>query len=154
MPGEHIIYLQIRIFWEWKWGAGVTSHSVRTKAKIWTNRGIFLPYFKRNWERTAFEENYLWICLANCSLSTPLYSTPAVCWLVAPKRHGSYPMSYFLPTSYFLESVNAVSFGKEAFANVLKLNISRGAHLGLSRWALSPMTSILIRDTQEEEKGI
>ena len=87
MPGEHIIYLQIRIFWEWKEGVGVTSHSVRTKAKIWTNRGIFLPYFKRNWERTAFEENYLWICLAICSVSAPLHSTPAVCWLVAPKRH-------------------------------------------------------------------
>ena len=31
-------------------------------------------------------------------------------------------MSYFLPTSYFLESVNAVSFGKEAFANVLQIH--------------------------------
>ena len=40
---------------------------------------------------------------------------------------------------------------KKAFADVLKLKILRLDHPGLSRWAINPMMSVLIRDKKGEE---
>lgn len=48
--------------------------------------------------------------------------------------------------SQFLEAVNVTLFGKKVFADVneyLKLKRS-----GLSGWVLSPVTGVLVRDTQ------
>ena len=43
-------------------------------------------------------------------------------------------------------------FGERVFADVIKLWISRGDHLGI-RWALNPITGGLTRDREKIHRG-
>ena len=51
-----------------------------------------------------------------------------------------------------MELVNVNLFGKRIFANIIKLMISSRDHPRLSRWALNPMTDVLIRDRRGEDR--
>ena len=42
---------------------------------------------------------------------------------------------------------------RKVFANIIKLMFSRWNHSTLSKWALNPMTSVLIRDRKEDQEG-
>ena len=58
------------------------------------------------------------------------------------------PKKYKIRPCQILEAVNVTLFGKSVCANVIRLRILRWNHLGLSGWALNPMTSVLKRKRQ------
>ena len=49
--------------------------------------------------------------------------------------------------------MNVTLSGKRAFADVHKLRILTHDHPRLSMWALNPMTSLLIKDTEGKNRG-
>lgn len=60
-------------------------------------------------------------------------------------------------TSKSPDRPDATSFGKRVFADTIKLRMLRGNHPAIYRWALNPVTSVLIRyrgveDTETQEK--
>ena len=62
-----------------------------------------------------------------------------------PKTHHTY-----LP-----EPMSGVWFGKRVFAHIIKHGSQEETVLDyLSGWALNPMTSVLLRDTQKEKKRL
>lgn len=45
---------------------------------------------------------------------------------------------------------NVSLFGKGVFADEIQLRILKGVHPGLRVWALNPMASVLVKDTQRQ----
>lgn len=45
-----------------------------------------------------------------------------------------------------------IFFGERVFVDIIKLRILRGNHPRLARWALTPMSRILLRDRRGEDK--
>jgi len=46
---------------------------------------------------------------------------------------------------------NVSLFGKGVFADEIQLRILKGVHPGLRVWALNPMASVLVKDTQRRD---
>lgn len=92
--------------------------------------------------------------VAGCCVGTCCCDLCVPCVRALPCTRGLMGPLHRLPVKS-LEPMDGALFGKKVFAGLLKLRVLRSEdHLGLSRRALNPVTSFLVRERYDTEGDV